>query len=70
MEIAKVARSQLLGLLSDLTRLDSVWIFPRCSANLLLGRLSMERRLSAVLAFDMVGYSRLMGVDERGTLGG
>ena len=70
MEIAKVARSQLLGLLSDLTRLDSVWIFPRCSANLLLGRLSMERRLSAVLAFDMVRYSRLMGVDERGTLGG
>ena len=65
MEIAKVARSQLLGLLSDLTR-----IFPRCSANLLLGRLSMERRLSAVLAFDMVRYSRLMGVDERGTLGG
>ena len=29
----------------------------------------MERRLAAVLAFDMVGYSRLMGVDERGTLG-
>ena len=28
----------------------------------------MERRLAAVLAFDMVGYSRLMGVDERGTL--
>ena len=29
----------------------------------------MERRLSAVLAFDMAGYSRLMGLDERGTLG-
>jgi adenylate cyclase len=28
----------------------------------------MERRLSAVLAFDMVGYSRLIGVDEQGTL--
>lgn len=28
----------------------------------------MERRLSAVLAFDMVGYSRLMGVDEQSTL--
>jgi adenylate cyclase len=28
----------------------------------------MERRLAAVLAFDMVGYSRLIGVDERGTL--
>jgi adenylate cyclase len=28
----------------------------------------MERRLSAVLAFDMVGYSRLTGLDEQGTL--
>ena len=28
----------------------------------------MERRLSAVLAFDMVGYSRLMGVNEQSTL--
>src|SRR4249920_1960016 len=27
-----------------------------------------ERRLAAVLATDMVGYSRLMEVDERGTL--
>ncbi len=28
----------------------------------------MERRLAAVLAFDMVGYSRLMGADEHDTL--
>lgn len=28
----------------------------------------MERRLAAILAFDMVGYSRLIGVDEQGTL--
>ncbi|MET0943586.1 MAG: tetratricopeptide repeat protein [Mesorhizobium sp.] len=28
----------------------------------------MERRLAAVLAFDMVGYSRLVGVDEQRTL--
>ncbi|MGD9885317.1 MAG: adenylate/guanylate cyclase domain-containing protein, partial [Reyranella sp.] len=28
----------------------------------------MEHRLAAVLAADMVGYSRLMEVDERGTL--
>lgn len=28
----------------------------------------MERRLAAVLAFDMVGYSRLTGLDEQGTL--
>src|SRR4051812_14951198 len=27
----------------------------------------IERRLIAILAADVVGYSRLMGVDERGT---
>ena len=31
-------------------------------------RVSMERRLAAILAADMVGYSRLMGADEAGTL--
>ena len=28
----------------------------------------MERRLAAILAADVVGYSRLMGVDEEATL--
>lgn len=28
----------------------------------------MERRLAAVLNADVVGYSRLMGADEAGTL--
>ena len=28
----------------------------------------MERRLTAILAADVVGYSRLMGLDEVGTL--
>jgi len=28
----------------------------------------MDRKLAAVLAADMAGYSRLMGVDEQGTL--
>jgi class 3 adenylate cyclase len=28
----------------------------------------MERRLTAILAADVVGYSRLMTVDEAGTL--
>ncbi len=28
----------------------------------------MERRLTAILAADVVGYSRLMGADETGTL--
>ena len=28
----------------------------------------MERRLAAIMAADMVGYSRLMEVDEQGTL--
>ncbi len=29
----------------------------------------MQRRLAAILAADMVGYSRLMGADEEGTIG-
>jgi len=28
----------------------------------------MERRLSAILAADIAGYSRLMGEDEEGTV--
>jgi adenylate cyclase len=28
---------------------------------------AVERRLAAILAADVVGYSRLMGVDEEGT---
>ncbi len=28
----------------------------------------MERRLAAILSADVVGYSRLMGADEEGTL--
>jgi adenylate cyclase len=28
----------------------------------------MERRLTAILAADVVAYSRLMGLDEAGTL--
>src|SRR5215207_7155624 len=28
----------------------------------------MQRRLAAILAADVVGYSRLMGLDEAGTL--
>ena len=30
--------------------------------------LRVERRLAAILAADVVGYSRLMGADEEGTL--
>jgi class 3 adenylate cyclase len=32
------------------------------------GQPKVERRLAAILAADVVGYSRLMGVDEEGTL--
>ena len=28
----------------------------------------VQRRLAAILVADVVGYSRLMGVDEEGTL--
>jgi adenylate cyclase len=31
-------------------------------------RESVERRLAAILAADVAGYSRLMGADEEGTL--
>lgn len=34
----------------------------------LLMRNDMQRRLAAILAADVVGYSRLMGTDEMGTL--
>jgi adenylate cyclase len=37
-------------------------------ASKLLGQPAMERRLAAILAADVVGYSRLMGRDEAGTL--
>ena len=30
----------------------------------------VERRLAAILAADVAGYSRLMGSDEEGTLAG
>jgi adenylate cyclase len=33
-----------------------------------MGTARVERRLSAILAADVVGYSRLMGCDEQGTL--
>jgi adenylate cyclase len=32
------------------------------------GQESIERRLAAILAADIAGYSRLMGADEEGTL--
>ena len=31
--------------------------------------MSQTRRLAAILAADVVGYSRLIGEDEAGTLG-
>ena len=33
-----------------------------------MSREQVERRLAAILAADIAGYSRLMGVDEEGTL--
>src|SRR5437868_7875184 len=33
------------------------------------GRVRTERRLAAILAADVAGYSRLIGADEEGTLG-
>ena len=33
-----------------------------------IGEDQIERRLTAILAADVVGYSRLMGANEAGTL--
>ena len=33
-----------------------------------MGEQRVERKLAAILAADVVGYSRLMGADEEGTL--
>jgi class 3 adenylate cyclase len=44
-------------------------VYP-CAARLWEGLLSgerVERRLAAILAVDVAGYSRLMGADEEGT---
>jgi len=41
--------------------------FPKRRA-LQSGPPAMERKLAAILAADVVGYSRLMGQDEAGTL--
>jgi class 3 adenylate cyclase len=35
-----------------------------------MAEVRVERRLAAILAADVAGYSRLMGVDEEGTLAG
>src|SRR5579862_3806339 len=41
----------------------------QCSKASLMTEARAERRLAAILAADVVGYSRLMGSDEEGTLG-
>ena len=33
-----------------------------------MAKVRVQRRLAAILAADIVGYSRLMGADEAGTL--
>src|SRR4030081_1083280 len=38
------------------------------SPDTVLPRKAMQRRLAAILAADVVGYSRLMGADEMGTI--
>src|SRR5580704_13191194 len=42
-------------------------LFRRPSAGRDAGRMNASRRLAAILAADVAGYSRLMGADEEGT---
>src|SRR6516162_6015986 len=44
-------------------------ILPRPEVGASMADAGVERRLAAVLAADVAGYSRLMGADEVGTLG-
>src|ERR1700680_4381317 len=41
---------------------------PTCEVAAAMAEERTERRLTAILAADVVGYSRLMGADEEGTL--
>jgi adenylate cyclase len=41
---------------------------PRCRREEICNTARVERRLAAILAADVAGYSRLMGQDEAGTL--
>src|SRR5438874_482251 len=41
---------------------------PACNGFRVMNEAAVERRLAAILAADVVGYSRLMGADEIGTL--
>src|SRR6266436_3652659 len=41
---------------------------PAAARRTAFGGRPMERRLAAILAADVAGYSRLMGSDEEGTL--
>jgi adenylate cyclase len=41
---------------------------PTNRADLFMAEGHVSRRLAAILAADVVGYSRLMGADEAGTL--
>ncbi len=44
---------------------SAAWILPPAPASLLIeGERVLERRLAAILAADVVGYTRLMGEDE------
>jgi class 3 adenylate cyclase/TolB-like protein/Flp pilus assembly protein TadD len=48
---------------------DRIGSFPRIRrADTMTGGKPVERRLAAIVAADVVGYSRLMGADEIGTL--
>jgi adenylate cyclase len=49
-------------------RHESVWDHAETAHRGFAGGPHMEHKLAAVLAADMVGYSRLMGIDEVGTL--
>src|SRR5262249_28167962 len=66
---SSVARSRANGdLYTPAARPLGNGVFPRYPRRRAAGRMTTTRRLAAILAADVAGYSRLMGADEEGTL--
>jgi adenylate cyclase len=66
----EIGNAWVSGVLAGSGSILVQWLAPKAARllrRLRADRLRLERRLAAILAADVVGYSRLMGADEEGT---
>jgi adenylate cyclase len=66
----EIGNAWVSGVLAGSGSILVQWLAPKAARllrRLWADRLRLERRLAAILAADVVGYSRLMGADEEGT---